>query len=72
MNPSISIEFTLEEAMEARFCVNRYSALYPLHPNEHFQNVRKSIADKIAAAYKKYADEHEADMEQLTGEEAQA
>lgn len=68
MTTTVSIEFTLEEAMEARFCVKRYSDLYPMHPNEHFQNVRQSIIEKIAAAYNQYADKHEAELEQLYSE----
>ena len=72
MTPTIAIEFTLEEAMEARFCVKRYSAIYPMQPNEHFHLIRESIVKKIAAAYTQYADAHEAEMEQLQGEEEQA
>lgn len=68
MTPTVSIEFTLEEAMEARFCVKRYSELYPMHPNEHFQNVRQNIIAKIAAAYTQYTDKHEAELDQLYNE----
>ena len=56
---SITVNLTVEELLEARFCVRHYSALYPGHPNDHFQAVRDSIAAKLGEAYTKLADEHE-------------
>lgn len=55
----ITITLTPEELCEARYCVKRYSALYPNHPNEYWGNVRAKIIDKLTAAYKEYADAHE-------------
>ena len=66
---SITVTLTAEELCEARFCVRHYSALYPGHPNDHFQTVRDSIAAKLGAAYSKWADEHEAELEGLKTEE---
>ena len=55
----ITITLTTEEALEARFCVRRYSALYPGMPNAHYQKVRESFAAKVGDAYAKWADEYE-------------
>ena len=55
----ITITLTTEEALEARFCVRRYSALYLGMPNAHYEKVRESFAAKVGEAYTKWADEYE-------------
>lgn len=60
---SITVKLTVEELFEARFCVRRYSALYPGQPNAHFHAVRDSIASKLGASYSQWVDEHEAELE---------
>ena len=52
----ITIKLTPEELFEARFCIKRYSELYPNHPNEYMGNVRNKIRDKLTVAYKQFQD----------------
>ena len=54
----ITLKLTPEELFEARFCVKRYSELYPMHPNEYMENVRSKIVDKLTVAYKQYQDNY--------------
>lgn len=52
----IQISITPEELGEARFCIKRYSELYPNYPNEYMENLRTGIVEKLTAAYKAYQD----------------
>lgn len=52
----ITIELTSEELLEARFCVKRYSELYPNVPNEYIESIRQSIIKKMAVAFRAWQD----------------
>lgn len=52
----ITIELTSEELFEVRFCVKRYSELYPNHPNEYTEGIRQSAIAKMTAALVKWQD----------------
>lgn len=52
----ITLELTSEELLEARFCVKRYSELYPNVPNEYIESIRQSIIKKMAVAFRAWQD----------------
>lgn len=52
----ITIELTSQELLEARFCVKRYSELYPNVPNEYTESIRQSIIEKMAVAFRAWQD----------------
>lgn len=50
----ITIELTSEELFEVRFCVKRYSQIYPNHPNEYTASIRQSAIAKMTDAIVKW------------------
>ena len=52
----ITLELTSEELLEARFCVKRYSELFPNMPNEYYVGIRQSIIKKMTDVFVKWQD----------------